>query len=162
MVEVKIMNIMQKLNENGTVVNLIYYGPNDIASGFQIKILIDNEDIIVDYFENKNIGEFDFDCYVDYIFLNTHIKLQEIISIVRIDLQDKLRNIIVKLEKYILNYKTRDINKYIKQKYSDLLNRENIWDSKKAFYDIIEYTLNYINENFKSFCECEELYKYII
>ena len=156
------MNIIDFLKENSTSVTLIYYGKNDMASGFQIKTLIDNKNEIIDYYEKADTKINNLNEYIDYIFVDTYSQLSEMIPMVRDDLKETVSDILEKLKETKENYKKSEINKFIKHNYNILLSRDKLKTFDLRAYEIIEYTLNYIKKNYKVFNGDLEIYKYIV
>ena len=62
------MNIVELLKEKESTVTLLYYGKNDMASGFQVKTLVDNFDDINNYYSSNMLKVNTLDDYIDYIF----------------------------------------------------------------------------------------------
>ena len=143
------MNIIDFLKENSTSVTLIYYGKNDMASGFQIKTLIDNKNEIIDYYEKADTKINNLNEYIDYIFVDTYSQLSEMIPMVRDDLKETVSDILEKLKETKENYKKSEINKFIKHNYNILLSRDKLKTFDLRAYEIIEYTLNYIKKNYR-------------
>lgn len=156
------MNIVELLKAKENTVTLLYYGKNDMASGFQVKTLVDNFDDINNYYNAKTLKIDNLDDYIDYIFIDTFSQLKEILPMVRDDLKKKVSTAIDDIIAVKERYKKRDINKYIKNNYEIILSREKLKQYELRAYEIIEYSLNYIKSNFQYFKENYELYKYIV
>ena len=156
------MNIVELLKAKENTVTLLYYGKNDMASGFQVKTLVDNFDDINNYYRNNTLKVDNLDDYIDYIFIDTFSQLKEILPMVRDDLKKKVSTAIDDIIAVKERYKKRDINKYIKNNYEIILSREELKQYELRAYEIIEYSLNYIKSNFQYFKENYELYKYIV
>lgn len=156
------MNIVELLKAKENTVTLLYYGKNDMASGFQVKTLVDNFDDINNYYNTKTLNIDNLDDYIDYIFIDTFSQLKEILPMVRDDLKKKVSTAIDDIIAVKERYKKRDINKYIKNNYGIILSREELKQYELRAYEIIEYSLNYIKSNFQYFKENYELYKYIL
>ena len=156
------MNIVELLKEKESTVTLLYYGKNDMASGFQVKTLVDNFDDINNYYSSNMLKVNTLDDYIDYIFIDTFSHLKEIVPMVRDDLKKSVSTAIDNIIAVKGGYKKRDINKYIKNNYEIILSREELKQYELRAYEIIEYSLNYIKSNFQYFKESVELYKYIV
>ena len=156
------MNIVELLKAKENTVTLLYYGKNDMASGFQVKTLVDNFDDINNYYNTKTLNIDNLDDYIDYIFIDTFSQLKEILPMVRDDLKKKVSTAIDDIIAVKERYKKRDINKYIKNNYGIILSRKELKQYELRAYEIIEYSLNYIKSNFQYFKENYELYKYIL
>ena len=98
------MNIVELLKAKENTVTLLYYGKNDMASGVQVKTLIDNFDDINNYYNAKTLKIDNLDDYIDYIFIDTFSQLKEILPMVRDDLKKKvstaINDIIAVKERY--------------------------------------------------------------
>jgi len=156
------LNIVELLKDKESTVTLLYYGKNDMASGFQVKTLVDNFDEINNYYNNKTLKIDNLDDYIDYIFIETFSQLKEIVPMVREDLKKKVSTIIDIIIGVKGRYKTSEVNKYIKSNYEIILSREELKHYELRAYEIIEYSLNYIKSNFQYFKEDYKLYKYIV
>ena len=156
------MNIVELLKNNKCHVTLIYYGKNDMASGFQIKTLMDNYENIESYYENKELKVNTIDDYIDYIFIDTYSQLKELIPIVRENVKENISRIVDTLINIKEQYKISDINKYIIMNYLKILSEKELKKYELHAYEIIEYTLNYIKCNYKYFKEHFEIYQYIV
>ena len=156
------MNIVELLKDKKKSVTLLYYGKDDMASGFQVKTLVDNEDDIYKYYNNKKTRVDSLDDYIDYIFLDTFSKLSEIVPLVREDLKKKVSTAIDVLIDEKGKYKKSDLNKFIKTNYKTILSKEKLKKYELRAYEIIEYSLNYIKSNYQSFKLDFNLYEYII
>ena len=156
------MNIVQLLKNKESSVTLIYYGKNDMASGFQIKTLIDNYEDIESYYKNKEFKVNSIDDYIDYIFIDTYSQLKELIPIVRENIKENISRIVDILINIKEHYKIGNINKYIIMYYLKILSEKELKKYELHAYEIIEYTLNYIKCNYKYFKEHFEIYQYIV
>lgn len=156
------MNIVELLKKKESSVTLLYYGKDDMASGFQIKTLVDNNDDINMYYKDKKLKVESLDDYIDYIFIDTFSQLKEIIPMVRDDLKKNVSIIIDSIINIKEEYKKSDINRYIKSNYKIILSRDELKKYELRAYEIIEYSLNYIKSNFQCFKPNFELYKYIV
>ncbi len=158
------MNIFKLLKSVKSSCNLMYYGKNDMASGFQIKTLVDSYDDIEKYYNGKNREIKTLDDYIDYIFLDSFSKLKEVVPIVRKDLQTEVLKKIEDIKLMKENYKISDVNNFIKSNYKTILSRKELKKYDLNAYEIIEYSLNYIKSNYQYFKDKKnfELYEYIV
>lgn len=120
------MNIVELLKKKESSVTLLYYGKDDMASGFQIKTLVDNNDDINMYYKDKKLKVESLDDYIDYIFIDTFSQLKEIIPMVRDDLKKNVSIIIDSIINIKEEYKKSDINRYIKSNYKIILSRDEL------------------------------------
>lgn len=156
------MNIINFLKDKNTVISLKYYGKNDIATGYQIKTLIDCKNEINRYYSDMKFHITNIDECIDFLFADMCSKLSEITPLV----SEEIKNDFEEELRYMINirnrYKISDFNKYIKDNFNDILNRELLKQHQVRDYEFIDVVLDYIKDNFKIFKECKELYEYII
>ena len=73
-------NIINLLREKGEVFTLKYFGLGDLGTANSAKVVIENYDIIKEYFSSKVSYEINtLDDYVDYLFTQKIINMEEII-----------------------------------------------------------------------------------
>lgn len=156
------MNIVELLKKKNNPIRLLYFGKDDMVSGFQIKAIVENYEDVYNYYTNKEYKVSNVDDYIDYICIDTFSKLKEAIPIVREDLRMEAYANIENIKNIRKMYKTSDINKYIKSNYTIILSREYLKEHELNAYEIVEYSLDYIKSNFQSFKTCLELYEYIV
>lgn len=156
------MNIVELLKNKESSVTLIYYGKKDMSSGFQIQTIVDNYYNINEYYNNKVYKINSLDDYIDYIFIDTYSKLKEIVPILREDFKERVSVMIGKLSNIKKQYKKSDINNYIRNQYEIVLSKEKLKNYELRAYEIIEYTLNYIKDNYQYFKENNNIYEYIV
>lgn len=153
------MNILDSLEENNITDNLIYYGINDMSSGFHLSALLNGLDIIRAYYTetmhtNKDIT---YDDYIDFIYLETLKKLEELRPYINDAVKEKYENAI-NIIKGIKNNSKSQINKFIKKNYESIFNKEN---KKHYISEVKEYTLNYIKSNYQIFKQNINIYSFI-
>lgn len=156
------MNIINFLKEQKASVSLNYYGKGDMATSYQIRILVEHEEEIKEYYNKKSFDINNVDDYIDFLFVNMYSKFSEIIPMVREDINEKVEREVNYLTDIRKKYKNSDCNKYIKNNFNILLNSENLKEYKLRAYEIIDITLNYVKDNFKIFKENKNIYEYIV
>lgn len=156
------MNIVEVLDKKKATANLKYYGKDDFASGFQIRTLVDCKDDIICYYSGKRNEIRTIDDYIDFLFLNAHVALDEVLPIVREDIKEEVSDTIEKLKEIKSGYKNSEFNRFIKKKYEIILSPSEHKNLNIHAYEILEYTLEYIKSNFQIFKNEFELYKYIV
>lgn len=136
------MNIIKLLSENNAMMVIHYYGINDFGTGFAIRKIIENSDLIINYYKDKDCSISYIDEYIDYLFLKYIINFDEIISIINDEYKELFSNIISVMKNKYSNYLDKDLAKYIKNNYKDILN-----DEYKGLFiqsDVIDYTFEFI------------------
>lgn len=156
------MNIINFLKEQKASASLIYYGKDDMATGYQIKVLVDYEQEINEYYNKKSFDINNIDDYIDFLFVDMYSKLSEIIPLVRDDIKEKVQIEVNHLNDIRKKYKDSDCNKYIKHNFDTVLNIESLKKYDLRAYEIVDITLNYIKDNFKIFKENKNIYEYIV
>lgn len=156
------MNIINFLKEQKASASLIYYGKDDMATGYQIKVLVDNEQEINEYYNKKSFDINNIDDYIDFLFVDMYSKLSEIIPLLRDDIKDKVQIEVNYLNDIRKKYRDSDCNKYIKHNFDTVLNIESLKKYDLRAYEIVDITLNYIKDNFKIFKENKNIYEYIV
>lgn len=156
------MNIINFLKEQKASASLTYYGKDDMATVYQIKVLVDHEQEINEYYNKKSFDINNIDDYIDFLFVDMYSKLSEIIPLVRDDIKDKVQIEVNYLNDIRKKYRDSDCNKYIKNNFGTVLNIESLKKYDLRVYEIIDITLNYIKDNFKVFKENKNIYEYIV
>ena len=156
------MNIINFLKEQKASASLTYYGKDDMATVYQIKVLVDHEQEINEYYNKKSFDINNIDDYIDFLFVDMYSKLSEIIPLVRDDIKDKVQIEVNYLNDIRKKYRDSDCNKYIKNNFGTVLNIESLKKYDLRAYEIIDITLNYIKDNFKVFKENKNIYEYIV
>lgn len=156
------MNIINFLKEQKASASLIYYGKDDMATGYQIKVLVDYEQEINEYYNKKIFDINNIDDYIDFLFVDMYSKHSEIIPLVRDDIKDKVQIELNYLNDIRKKYRDSDCNKYIKHNFDTVLNIESLKKYDLRAYEIVDITLNYIKDNFKIFKENKNIYEYIV
>lgn len=156
------MNIINFLKEQKASASLTYYGKDDMATGYQIKVLVDHEQEINEYYNEKSFDINNIDDYIDFLFVDMYSRLSEIIPLVRDDIKDKVQIEVNYLNDIRKKYRYSDCNKYIKHNFDTVLNIESLKKYDLRAYEIVDITLNYIKDNFKIFKENKNIYEYIV
>ena len=156
------MNIINFLKEQKASASLTYYGKDDMATVYQIKVLVDHEQEINEYYNKKSFDINNIDDYIDFLFVDMYSKLSEIIPLVRDDIKDNVQIEVNYLNDIRKKYRDSDCNKYIKNNFGTVLNIESLKKYDLRAYEIIDITLNYIKDNFKVFKENKNIYEYIV
>lgn len=151
------MNIVRLLKGNGVVTNIMFYGIEDMATGFEVKNLLENKDTINSYFKNFKYKITTLDEYIDYLYLRCMVRYEEIVPYVKEDIRSKFFDIITELKRVFLKYKNSDIALFLKNNYEKILSDE--YEGLCIKYDVIDYTIDFLMQFYS---EEEQIIKYII
>ena len=125
--------------------SLYYYGVEDLATGWEIKNIVDNKDIFLNKYSELSISHiWTIDDY--YLYLLS-IKLRDMRDITPYLLQEEHKKIVVQIsnhaEKIISSISNGDIIKYINEHFED------IFDKDKSSHDMRAKTLDIITNFIK-------------
>ncbi len=151
------MNILEFLKEHNVSINLKYFGPDDMSTGMEVKILIENEKIIRDYY-NKIINTINtLDDYINYLYIFNIVKFKEIIPLVKDDLRLNFQELINYIEEVFTKYQEKDLVLFISNNYRLILMNE--YEGLYIKHEVLDYTLQFI---FKYNLKNEELIEFLI
>ncbi|MCU0104422.1 hypothetical protein N7603_01975 [Acholeplasma vituli] len=124
--------------------SLKYYGTNDIATGWHITTLLDNENMFKEYLTLSDYQIESEDNLRDYLTLSTICEYHEIVSQLKNDSDKPRLKEIIDLSKETLNKYEQPLNQIydlINKSYHSLLIKDNDDFNRHEFYDIV---LDYI------------------
>lgn len=151
------MHIIKVLKDNNVISVIRYYGINDMATGFEVKNIIENRELINNYLKTIKFTISNLDEYIDYLYLRCIVNYEEIIPYVREDIRDEFSDQIIKMKRIYSKYSEKDLALFVKNNYKKILS-----DEYKGLYikhDIIDYTIEFLLK----YCSKEnEIIKYII
>ena len=156
------MNIIKFLEKQNASASLTYYGKEDLISNYQIKILVDHEQLINEYYNQKSYVINDVDDYVDFLFVDMCSNLSEMVLDVRDDIKEKIGAEVKYLTNIRKQYKDSDRNKYIRNNFNIILYIDELKKYELRGHEIVDISLNYIKDNFKVFKENKNMYEYIV
>lgn len=156
------MNIIKFLEKQNASASLTYYGKEDLISNYQIKILVDHEQLINEYYNQKSYVINDVDDYVDFLFVDMCSNLSEMVLDVRDDIKEKIGAEVKYLTNIRKQYKDSDRNKYIRNNFNIILDIDELKKYELRGHEIVDISLNYIKDNFKVFKENKNMYEYIV
>ena len=116
------MNIIKLLNEHGITCTIMYYGLNDMATGFEVKNVLENSQIIDSYLKKIKCTISNLDEYIDYLYLKCMAKYDEVIPIVKEDSRDAFSKQIANIKKIYSKYTQKDLALFVKENYQKILN----------------------------------------
>lgn len=151
------MHIIKVLKENNVISVIRYYGINDMATGFEVKNILENRELINNYLKKIKFTISNLDEYIDYLYLRCIVNYEEIIPYVREDIRDEFSDQIIKMKRIYSKYSEKDLALFVKNNYKKILS-----DEYKGLYikhDMIDYTIEFLLK----YCSKEnEIIKYII
>lgn len=151
------MHIIKVLKDNNVISVIRYYGINDMATGFEVKNILENRELINNYLKTIKFTISNLDEYIDYLYLRCIVNYEEIIPYVREDIRDEFSDQIIKMKRIYSKYSEKDLALFVKNNYKKILS-----DEYKGLYikhDIIDYTIEFLLK----YCSKEnEIIKYII
>lgn len=151
------MNIIKLLKDNNVTSVIRYYGINDMATGFEVKNILENRDLINNYLKKIKFTISTLDEYIDYLYLRCIVNYEEIIPYVREDVRDEFSNQIFKMKKVYSKYREKDLALFVKKNYKEILSEE--YEGLYIKSDVIDYTIEFLLK----YCSQEdEIIKYII
>lgn len=151
------MNIIKLLKDHNVTSKIRYYGINDMATGFEVKNIIENIELISNYLKEIKCTITTLDEYIDYLYLRCMSKYEEIIPDVREDIRDDFSKQIFKMKKIYSKYEQRDLAQFIKANYKGILSEE--FEGLYLKHEVIDYTIEFILQ----YCFKEkEIMKYVI
>jgi len=151
------MNIVRLLKDNGVTSKIRFYGINDMATGFEVKNLLENADIINNYLKQIKYKITNLDKYIDYLYLRCMARYEEIIPNVREDIREKFSVQIAKIKENFSKYEEKDISLFVKNNYKEIFGEE--YEGLYLKYDVIDYTIEFLLR----YCSKDnEIIKYII
>ena len=133
-------NIVDRLKGNKMTFDLRYYGINDLATGWDIKRILENANEIKKYYEGKQDKTIsNIDEYVDYLVLRKIIEIREAISLMKSEDDKRATSILMSDLQPILNeYQTKDVIRFLNT------NIEIVFQEAESFTNIAEVTLDII------------------
>lgn len=136
----KMSTIIKALKERNAHLAIEYYGIDDLATGWDVKAIVENSKFIINYFSSKESFEIKTkDDYVDYLIARKIVDMQEVIPrIISEENKTIMSDICVCFSGIIKEYSTRDLIKFIDNNIEDIFDRE----SSEKVYGIEDLTLH--------------------
>ena len=135
-------NIIKELKDRNITSQIRYYGTNDMATGFEIKNIVENYEVYDKLIDGIAPVINSVDDYVNYLYIKCLKDYKEVVPMVRDDLKEKMENIILKAEKKYEEYKKEDLPKFIAKNYKKILQEE--YEELYIKHDIIDFTIEYM------------------
>ena len=151
------MNIIKLLKDNDVTSKIRYYGINDMATGFEVKNILQNSELIGNYLKGIKCTINNLDEYIDFLYLRCMAKYDEIVPDVREDIRDDFAKQIDEMKRLYSKYEQKDIARFVKENYKEILSEE--FEGLYLKHEVIDYTIEFILQ----YCSKEkEILKYVI
>lgn len=135
-------NILSDLREKDISLSVHYYGPGDLATGWEIKEIVDNAAFFDSFYDNYPLER--IENISDYIIYLFSLKFRALVEMVPYLLQEDHKEIIIALSEKASNacatVKTGDVIKFINSHIED------IFELKNHLHDIRDVTLEQIKK----------------
>lgn len=134
------MSLINELKKLGITFTLKYFGNKDLATGWDLKVIIEHNEIMVNYFENNKLDMVKtIDEYLDYFFIQNIIAMQEVIPYINTQ-ENKIvvKCLIEKVTDLINGIDNRHIIQFINQ------NIELLFEEQFRVFNVVDVTIDYI------------------
>ena len=98
------MNIIKLLKDNDVTSKIRYYGINDMATGFEVKNILQNSELIGNYLKGIKCTINNLDEYIDFLYLRCMAQYDEIVPDVREDIRDDFAKQIDEMKRLYSKY----------------------------------------------------------
>jgi hypothetical protein len=151
------MNIVKYLKERGVTTQIRYYGTNDMASSFEVKNIIENYEAINKYLEKLKPNINNIDQYIDYLYLRCMSQYDEVIPLVKENLQELLTSEVSIFKQKYLEYQKKDLIKFVKNHYKEIFSTKH--EGIYVDHDLVDFTIDFI----LTYCSSDaEMVEYVI
>lgn len=120
------LSLVSTLKMQGVTFSLKYYGQQDLATGWDLKTLIDHSDLIIRHFELDTISEInDIETLIDYYTLAKVVKFKELIPLI-IEDENKVvaSDALARLEPLFCDIKKSEVVKFLNQNFEQVFAEE--------------------------------------
>ena len=140
----KNMNIVEKIGDNIEHYMFHYFGKNDMSTGWELQSLIENKEIVVNYYSCKELCINTFDDFIDYLFISKYSKFAEMLEFVideKKQIVEDILNFVIKIKD---GYKPKEIITYFTKNYKELFSSKMKGYGKHYFMKNILMRLNLV------------------
>lgn len=141
------MNIVEKIGDNIENYMFHYFGKKDMSTGWELQSLIENKEIIIDYYSGKELFVNTFDDFIDYLFISKYSKFTEMLEFV----VDEKKQIVEDILNYVIkikdSYKPKEIITYFAKNYKELFSSK----MKGANEELLDIAIKYSSACIKVF-----------
>lgn len=145
------MNIVEKIGDNIEHYMFHYFGKNDMSTGWELQSLIENKEIVVNYYSCKELCINTFDDFIDYLFISKYSKFAEMLKFVideKKQIVEDILNFVIKIKD---GYKPKEIITYFTKNYKELFSSK----MKGANEELLDIAIKYSSA-------CIEVFDYLI
>ena len=156
--------ILSDLKEKNIALSVHYYGPGDLATGWEIKEIVDNAPFFDSFYANYPLeGIENINDYIIYLF---SLKFRALVEMVPLLLQEDHKDIITALSEKANNacaaIKTGDVIKFINSHIEEIFTLENhLYDIRDVTLELIKKYATGIKPNVYAYL-CSEHYYLVI
>ena len=157
-------SVREVIAQNNISLSIPIYGANDIATGWEIKSIVESQEALLDYYSNNVFN--DISCLDDYYAYHIALKLISFRDIVPRLINEEHKPIVSSVsdcaEKSIALVENGELIRFINNSASEIFKKESFDD----YYDVYDVTLDIIakyitgfkKEVFETLCkECRYL-----
>lgn len=133
------MNIVEKLGYDINIFPFEYFGKADWATNSEVKLLIENSDLIKKHYQNLQYNIVCINSFIDYLFLCKFTQFDELKNIIADDKKESFLKIMRFIEQTFVNYNNADLISYINANVATMDN-----DSKFNIYkQVVDISIKY-------------------
>ncbi len=133
------MNIIDEIHEQFDIFEFKFFGINDMATSFDIKMLIENSDIIKKYYYKDSYTINGTDDFIDCLFIEKYAKFDEIRDYVNEEYKDKFNEIVDFIIQIKSKIKPSTYIQYLKIEYESVLKLDNYSLCEEVFALAFKY-----------------------
>lgn len=133
------MNIIEKLGLKFKIFQFKYFGIKDWATQYDIKLLIDNETDIKDYYKVHIDKIQTIDDYIDCLFIKKYSNFDELKEYINDDIKDKFNEMINFINDCNNSIKPAYYITFLNNHYEEIFNNENFSLKEETFNIIFQY-----------------------
>ncbi|SEW33451.1 hypothetical protein [[Clostridium] fimetarium] len=133
------MNVLELLDENNITFSLEYYGLNDLATGWEVKSIIEQYGLFEGIFVNHSTPvQMDYNEFPFYLFSKKICAMKELLpALVDETAKEKIQNLISISEGYFKAISVGDIIKYINADFQTIFGEESDIDAKHITLEFV-------------------------
>lgn len=120
-------NLLKELEKNKISLPIEYLGPNDYATFWDIKTVLENTEFFQNYLTSKSLQNIDsINDYLDYLYLKKLAAFKEMVSMIRDEAGKQIvKDISCNAELKLKNVKKENIVRFINKGYREIFKEEN-------------------------------------
>ncbi len=156
------MNVLEILEENNITFSLEYYGINDLATGWEIKSIVEHTGLFRDLFLAEETPiQMNYEKYLLYLFSKKICCMEELIpGLIDEDAKEIIRELVTDANQILQSNSKGDLIKYINSDYQRIFEEGANIDAKHITLKLIEQFSGGISDEVYSFLA--ENYGYLL